>query len=139
MAATQQQIEAIKLIGDWSKWMATIETGTIAVIGAFVKSGSAQPACSTTARVFNLPIGTGAFTLSILCFIISIWLIGIVLVSLPAAVQDIKENEKVWDRPTTLWLRGVPLWWLVMWQFMLFGGGIVCFGGGVIFLVLPCQ
>jgi hypothetical protein len=37
MPDTPEQTDAIAMIGDWSKWIAAVETGAIAAIAAFVK------------------------------------------------------------------------------------------------------
>lgn len=33
-------LEALKLVSDWSKWLISIETGAIAIVGAVIKVGS---------------------------------------------------------------------------------------------------
>lgn len=129
MAATTQQVEAIRLISDWSKWMATIETGMIAVIGTLVRNRTTPPACQ---------LETLAFSASIVCCIISVWFIAAMLASLPAAVQDMEPDQKVWDRRGTWWLKKLPLWRVVLIQFVLFGLAILSFGVGVVGLMAGC-
>ncbi len=124
MAATPQQTEAIKLIGDWSKWIATVETGAIAAVGAFFKTSSAT--------VFS----SWALSIAVLCFVCSIALAAGVLLSLPAVVQDIHEQGRVWDRPATLGPFSPRLVNLVMGQYLLFVLGIFAFGGGVLGFLL---
>ncbi len=55
-------LEALKLISDWAKWLVTIETGAIAIIGTLFKSNKNQ-----------FSIWTKSFgSLAIICFLLSI-------------------------------------------------------------------
>jgi len=80
MAANSQQTEAIKLIGDWCKWFATIETFAIAAIGSALKPDSGWK--------FTWPIVV-LCAITMASFIVSIIFAAMALSSLPEAVQDI--------------------------------------------------
>ena len=66
-ASYERALEAIKLLKDWSTWLAGIQTGAIAVVGALLRDGRPgkhkwlPPACLT------------AFSLSLLA---AAWLLG---------------------------------------------------------------
>lgn len=120
MPATSDQSEAIKQIGDLSKWIATVETGSIAAIGALLKSAASSPSVA------------GCLAVSVALFVSSIIAAAGVLLSLPAAIQDIKENEKVWDRQATIGPFSPPLRNVLAVQLIAFALGILGFGLGVI-------
>lgn len=126
MAANTQQAEGIKMISDWSKWIATVETGSIAVIG------------SIFSKIPLNPLATNFLSLTIISFILSILAAACVLVALPAALQDIEPNEKIWDRVAALLMFKPKLMHVVIVQFVLFTIGILLFGIGVI-LLLFCK
>jgi len=68
--ATDNQIEGIKLIGEWCKWYAAVDTAAIAAIGALVKfekgrlSPYAQYPCVLAVLCFVGSIIFAAWTLS---------------------------------------------------------------------------
>ena len=126
MPATSQQSEAIKLIGDWAKWIVAVETGAIAAIGIFGKGAQN--------RVSHV-----AYVGSVGCFALSIMLASMVLLSLPAAVQDIDPHEKVWDRVCAIGPFQPSLRIVVGGQFLLFVVGIGAFAVGVIGSLLSAR
>lgn len=126
--ATQEQTDALKLIGDLSKWVAAVETGVIAAIGAIVRS--------------SVPTNDGRyyFTMSLIAMTISIFAAGGVLISLPAAIQDIDEKDKVWNRPATLGpITHWPLRNVLGAQLLSFVVGIIAFGLGTIALMFDWK
>ncbi len=83
---TSKALEGLKLISDWSKWLITIETGAIAIIGAIVNADS-----------INTPYLAKIFaTLSIICFLISVAGAAILLLSLPEIAQTLRSNTNIW-------------------------------------------
>jgi hypothetical protein len=127
MPATPQQTAAISMIADWSKWIVAVETAAIAAIAAFVKP------LSIGAR---LNFARYAVAAALVCFVISIILASIVLLSLPAAFQDIEATEKVWDRVAAIGPFTPPLIKVVGGQLILFGFGICAFGAAVVVSVI---
>ncbi|WP_155744098.1 hypothetical protein [Scytonema sp. UIC 10036] len=69
MRDESRSFEALKLISDWAKWLVTIETGTIAIIGTLFQSN--RGTIPDLAKVFG--------TVAIICFLISITAAGILL------------------------------------------------------------
>jgi hypothetical protein len=111
------------MIADWSKWIVAVETAAIAAIGACVKPRSIG-ACLNFERY--------AVAAALVCFVFSIILASFVLLSLPAAYQDIKETEQVWDRVAAVGPFAPPLRNVVGCQLILFALGICAFSAGVV-------
>jgi hypothetical protein len=123
MAATPQQADAIKLIGEWCKWFSTLETAAIAGIAAFLKVNTGQ----------TVPIVVVVFcTIAVMFFLISIFYAAIALVSLPEAITDINEDEPIWGRPATLLGYKRKMYVVVYWQLFSFFGGVAAFVAAVI-------
>ena len=78
-------LEALKLISDWAKWLITIETGAIAIIGAIVKTDTG--AAPESVRVF----ATGA----IVAFVASITAAAVLLLSLPEIAQNLQQGTNI--------------------------------------------
>ncbi len=129
MSANPQQADAIKLIGEWSKWMVAVETGAIAVIISLAKGEH------MTSHLMIIPL---SYSVAILCFMFSAIIAAMVLVSLPAAVQDIRDNDSVWDRPCTVfgYFGKLPFWMAAKVQFLSFVVGVLAFGFGAIASIL---
>ncbi len=70
-------MEATKLVNDWSKWMVTIETASIIVIGGFVKD--LKPIDDLNIKFL--------IVLSISSFMVSIVAATSLLIALPGAAQ----------------------------------------------------
>ncbi len=128
MAADPHQQTAIQLIGDFSKWIAAVETATLAAIGVFLKSSShvGIPAV----------IGLGV---TVVCFVVSIVMAAGVLISLPAAIQDMIPGEKVWDRVATIFSYTPLLRRVVALQLTFFALGICGFGASVLAIVVAAE
>jgi hypothetical protein len=70
-------LEAIKLVNDWSKWIATIETAAIIVIGGLAKDFQA----------IGDPNITACIAVSLCSFILSIFAATSLLIALPGVAQ----------------------------------------------------
>ncbi len=128
MAADPHQQTAIQFIGDFSKWIAAVETAALAAIGAFLKSSGH----------LGIPgvIGLGA---TVVCFVVSIVMAAGVLISLPAAIQDMNPGEKVWDRVATILGYTPLLRRVVALQLAFFALGICGFGASVLAIVVAAE
>jgi hypothetical protein len=81
--------EAIKLIGDWAKWIITVELAITVSIGALLVSNKASTKVVTWwAKAFG--------TLAIGCFLVSIAAAAILLLTLPEIMQKFDPKENVW-------------------------------------------
>ena len=86
MSDTSNSLEAIKLISDWGKWLVTIETAAIAIIGAFFTAD--RPSLPGLAKVFG--------TLAISSFLVSITAAAILLLTLPEIAQNLRADRNIW-------------------------------------------
>jgi hypothetical protein len=86
----RQQMEAIKLLSDWSKWLITVETGGIVGIISVInfEKFKAAPLPIWLAAVMTLLIFT-AF-----CFLVSIYNACLGLFSLPDITQRLITSEE---------------------------------------------
>ena len=79
-------LEATRLISDWGKWLVTIETTAIAIIGAlFATDHSPVP---ELAKVLA--------TLAIGSFLVSIAGAATLLLTLPEIVQNLRPDQNIW-------------------------------------------
>src|SRR5688572_21253565 len=87
MPDTSNSLEAIKLISDWGKWLVTIETAAIAVIGSALLTAdrSEVPALG---RIFG--------TLAISSFLVSIVSAAVLLLTLPEITQNLRPDQNIW-------------------------------------------
>jgi hypothetical protein len=127
MAATEQQTDAIKLIGDWCKWFVAVETFSIAAIGAAFKSDSGWTLTFPVAALCIITVVT---------FFLSIILAAMALSCLPEAVQDISPDQSVWDRKANIFGFERPLWQVIHWQTVLFILGLGAFVVAVIWTAI---
>jgi hypothetical protein len=86
MPDTTNSLEAAKLISDWGKWLVTIETAAIAIIGALFTSDG--QVISPFAKLFG--------TLAIGNFLISIGAAAILLLTLPEIAQNLHPTQNIW-------------------------------------------
>lgn len=79
-------LEGLKLIADWAKWLITVETAAIAVIGAYLK-----------ANPILLPsIVKVASTAAVCSFVVSMAAAALLLLSLPEVAQRLDGNTNIW-------------------------------------------
>jgi hypothetical protein len=86
MSDTSNGLEAIRLISDWGKWLVTIETAAIAIIGAFFTTN--QPPLPGLAKVLG--------TLAVGSFLVSIAAAAILLLTLPEITQNLRADRNIW-------------------------------------------
>ena len=86
MSGASNSLEATKLISDWGKWLVTIETAAIALIGAFFSGDVAS--IHELAKVFG--------TLAIGSFLVSIAAAAILLLTLPEIAQNLRADQNIW-------------------------------------------
>ena len=85
MTDTAVALEALKLISDWAKWLITIETGAIAVIGVVIKTDAAMSI--HVKRFATLAVGS---------FVLSIAAAAALLLTLPDIAQNLQPQVNVW-------------------------------------------
>ena len=86
MNDTSNALEGLRLISDWAKWLITIETAAIAIIGvAFKQEGIRPPFVSKVLA-----------TVAIVAFVISIAAAALLLLSLPEIAQRLQADTNIW-------------------------------------------
>ena len=117
-------LDAIKLISDWAKWLITIETGAIAIIGAVVRSE--QVAGSRPAKA----LATGA----IVCFPVSIAAAAGLLLSLPEIAQYLDPGTNVWLTSDSVLghFFGLNTQAMAVLEAAFFGLGVICFAALIV-------
>ena len=110
----KQQMEAIKLLNDWSKWIVTLETGAIAGILAWLKSTSVAGQLPLWKIVPTLLLALG-----VICFAVSIYYAAQLLFSLPDIAEQLPDaNEESINEMTGNYMGASILhyekrqWWL---------------------------
>jgi hypothetical protein len=91
--AKKQQMEAIKLLNDWSKWVITVETAAIAGIFAAAKGSSTIQEPSLLLRGFGVALILLLFG-AVTSFIVSIFYASQLLFSLPDIAEQLPEAEE---------------------------------------------
>ena len=80
-------LEALKFINDWSKWLITIETGAIAITGTLFSQGTVGKA-----TILMKFLGISA----IVSFVLSIISAAFLLWTLPEIAQNLRPGENIW-------------------------------------------
>jgi hypothetical protein len=118
------QLEAVKLIADWAKWLVTIETAGLAVIGGVLKAG--DNALPISARV--------CLTMAVSSFVVSIAAAAFFLLSLPEITERLSGGHgSVWLREDSV--IGIRLQTLAIVESLFFGVGVVAFAGMILAMV----
>lgn len=125
MPATQDQIEGLKLISEWCKWLVTVETAAIAFIDTSVVRQSAQ-------LVPCVKFGCGVAVLSFVC---SIVVAGGTFSAIPIAVQDMEAGQRILDRD--IYLFKIPVFSLYIASHLLFG--LFAAGIGAFAIAVLCS
>ncbi len=85
------QLEAVKLLKDWSAWLVTIQAAAIGLVTLFYEDGLTLNFWSRGATTF---------------FALSIIVATLVLGGLPSVVQRVTPNVRIHDMQLTEWLPG---------------------------------
>jgi hypothetical protein len=116
-----------KLVSDWAKWLITIETGAIAVVGGLIKLG--QSPLTRTEAVLA--------TAAVVCFLLSIGSAALLPLSLPEIVQSFRPGMNIWltrDSVIGMVLR-LGIQEFAILESLFFGLGMVLFSGLIIGVV----
>ena len=84
-------MEVVRLISDWAKWLITIETSAIALIGSLARS-----LLNISPQLINIDYGRLLATLTILFFLASIASAAFLLLSLPEIALRIQPGTNIW-------------------------------------------
>jgi hypothetical protein len=121
MNDASNMLDALRFISDWAKWLITIETGALAVIGAIVNG-------RRVAHVQSARLWASA---AIISFVASIVSAAVLLISLPEIVQNIHPGINIWLTSDSVLGRvfGFDTQTLAILESLFFALGIVCFAG----------
>jgi hypothetical protein len=119
------ELKAIDLLADWSKWVIIVETATLSAIGAFWK-----PDVVSEINYFAKVL----MAFGVLFFTCSIFSAAILLKSLPATVQRLpmKDEKDIFHMGTYEGDRGLPLYRLANIETYGFICGLVCFSLAIV-------
>jgi len=120
----QNDLDALKMLAEWSKWLVLVQTGAITVIGAFWKP-------EVVHQVGIWP--KFLMSLTIICFGVSILAASYLLKSLPATAQRLPppENNDIFLMGTYEGTRGIPVYVVANVETYSFVFGFVCFVSAV--------
>lgn len=110
---------SMSLLSDWAKWLITIETAAIAIVGTLIRSQ--QNESSRLTRV--LATSTIAF------FLLSIAAAALLLLSLPEIALTIQPGTNIWFAKDIIIgdVFGMNIQSLAILESMGFGIGMVCY------------
>jgi ABC-type multidrug transport system fused ATPase/permease subunit len=120
-------LEAAKLVNDWAKWLVTIETAAIALLGVFF-TGGGQPAPDLAKVLGTLSIGT---------FLVSIAAAAMLLLTLPEITQNLRHDQNIWLTRDTVAGRLLRLntQGFALIESVFFGVGLILMGATMVVLI----
>lgn len=120
-------LEALKLISDWGKWLITIETAAIAVIGGAL--ANTDRAIPTLAKVFA--------TSAVGSFLISIVAAAMLLLTLPEIAQSVRADQNIWLTEDSVAgrLLGMNTQSFALVESVFFGCGLILFVATIVVIV----
>lgn len=126
----QMQLEAIKSLGDFAKWLIAVETTTIAGIG-YITTIHGAPAGRATHIIASV---------AVIAFILSVPAATSILRSLPSLLQSMKPGQDVWStEDRTPMGVGVKTSTLVAIETVSFAVGLLMLGGLLAFRIYLAQ
>jgi len=119
--------EGLKMISDWSKWLITIETSAIAIIGGVIKIENIP---------LSLPVKIFA-TASIVFFLCSIAAAALLLLSLPEIAQMLRSDVNIWTTRDSIIGRvfHMGIQTFASFESFFFGAGMICFSSLIIVMI----
>jgi len=103
MPDASNALEGVKLISDWAKWLITVETAAIGIIGAYLKG-----------NVVRLPPLVKSFlTVAVGSFVVSIAAAALLLLSLPEIVQRLDGGINIWLTSNSIIGRRSEAWFTI--------------------------
>ena len=127
MAASPDQIEGLKLISEWCKWLITVETAAVGGVGALARDSNGISSSHWVRLGYGFAVAS---------FVCSIVVAAAILSNVPTSVQDMKPGDKIWDR--WIYLVNRPICAMHLAGNLLFGLfilGVVSFSGAVLAVI----
>jgi hypothetical protein len=127
---------SISLLSDWAKWLITIETGVIAILGTLIRSLPVESRSKSTRKNWYSPekISKSLATATVIFFLLSIAAAAFLLLSLPEIALTIRPGENIWLAKDMVigFVLGTNIQSLAIFESMGFGLGMVCFSALVV-------
>jgi len=110
-------LEALRMVSDWAKWLVTIETFAIAILGTLFTTDKVS--VDKRARLFG--------SAAIVSFVASICFAAMLLLTLPEIAQTIRPGMNIWLAEDSVagGLFGINTQGFALIESILFGFGIL--------------
>ena len=127
MDGIEYTIEALKMVGDWAKWLVTIETFAIAILGTLFTTDKVS--VNRRVRLFG--------TTAIVCFVASICFAAMLLLTLPEIAQTLRPGLNIWFTEDSVAgsLLGLNTQGFALIESILFGFGILFSAATIITII----
>jgi hypothetical protein len=134
---------AISLLSDWAKWLITIETGVIAIIGTLIRALPTESHPKSTKKSWYSPekISKILATATVILFLISMAAAAFLLLSLPEIALTIQPGENIWLAKDMVigYVLGTDIQSLAILESMGFGLGMICFSAVIVISIWSKQ
>ncbi len=127
MNGSEYSIEALRMVSDWAKWLVTIETFAIALLGTLFTTDKVT--VNKGARLLG--------TTGILCFVISICFAAMLLLTLPEIAQTMQSGTNIWLTEDSVAGRvlGLNTQSFALIESIFFGVGIICSAATILTII----
>jgi hypothetical protein len=127
MTGTENAAEALRMVSDWAKWLVTIETFAIAVLGTLFTTDKAS--IDKRARAYG--------TAAVVCFVASICFAAMLLLTLPEIAQTLRPDLNIWLTEDSVAgdLLGLNTQGFALIESLLFGCGILFSAATIITII----
>jgi hypothetical protein len=127
---------SISLLSDWAKWLITIETAVIAIVGTLIRSLPSETHSNSLRKSWysTEKLSRILATATIIFFLLSIAAAAFLLLSLPEIALTIQPGTNIWFAKDTIIgsVLGVDVQSLAIFESMGFGFGMVCFSSLIV-------
>lgn len=120
---------SISLLSDWAKWLITIETGVIAILGTLIRSWLSENRPTAAVK-----LSRQLATATVVFFLLSMAAAAFLLLSLPEIALTIQPGENIWLTEDTVigYVLGMDIQTLAIYESLGFGMGMVCFSAFIV-------
>jgi hypothetical protein len=127
---------SISLLSDWAKWLITIETAVIAIVGSVIRSLPPESHSNPSSKNWHSieRVSKSLATATIIFFLLSIAAAAFLLLSLPEIALTIQPGTNIWFAKDSIIgsVLGVDIQSLAIIESMGFGLGMVCFSSLIV-------
>lgn len=105
--ATEQQMDSLKFVSDWSKWLVAVQTGSTGFVATFLKPDVKN--CAVLPSVAKV-----AFIVAAVAIAVGITAAGAAQSSLPNIVTGLRPEDKIWDEDIYFLNRSFGKFWVAV-------------------------